>query len=220
MLFALKLAKKFGTKTIFENVSLSVARGDFAYLLGGTGAGKTTLLRILSTEEMPSSGDIEWFGFARASLGQKQIDDLRHRMSVMPQSLELVPDLTVQKNIELAQLGLHSSRKTDDASMKELLQTLKLSDRLTAPLRTLSGGEQQRVAFLRALARKADLYLLDEPTGAQDIEMTWKMLDALTRLQVGGASVVVATHDLEMVRRVRRRVLVFRNGTVEEGKAL
>lgn len=220
MLFALKLAKKFGTKTIFENVSLSIARGDFAYLLGGTGAGKTTLLRILSTEEVPSSGDIEWFGFSRATLGQKQLAELRHRMSVLPQSLELVPDLSVQKNIELAQMGLNAARKTDDGSMRDLLQTLKLADRLSAPVRTLSGGEQQRVAFLRALARKADLYLLDEPTGAQDIEMTWKMLDALTRLQVTGASVVVATHDLEMVRRVRRRVLVFRNGTVEEGRAI
>jgi ABC-type multidrug transport system ATPase subunit len=220
MLFALKLSKKFGTKTIFENVSLTIARGDFAYLLGGTGSGKTTLLRILSTEESPTSGDIEWFGFPGTSLGQRQLKEIRHRVSVMPQSLELVPDFTVQKNIELAHFGLSASHKTDEATLRELLQTLKLTDRLNAVVRTLSGGEKQRVAFLRALARKADLYLLDEPTGAQDSEMTWKMLDAATRLQVLGASVVLATHDLEMVRRVRRRVLVFRNGTVEEGRAV
>jgi cell division transport system ATP-binding protein len=132
--------------------------------------------------------------------------------------LGLIPDLTLRDHIEITQLSLPLMDRVDHATMQNYLNLMGLKDKWDKPVGTFSGGEKQRVAILRALSKKCDLLIADEPTGAQDFEMTWKLMDLFVKLNLSGTTILLATHDLEMVRRLRKRCAILRDGTfkVEE----
>ncbi len=213
------LAKAFTPgEMVWQNVNFDLAQGDFLYILGGSGAGKSSLLRTLASFEQPTSGQVYCQGVNFQNSSHADLMRSRKRISFIPQNLGLIPDLTLRDHIEITQLSLPLMDRVDNATMQSYLQLMGLKDKWNKSVATFSGGEKQRVAILRALSRKCDLLIADEPTGAQDFEMTWKLMDLFVKLNLSGTTVLLATHDLEMVRRLRKRCAILRDGTfkVEE----
>jgi cell division transport system ATP-binding protein len=209
-----------GHKRVLDQVSLELGRGDFLYVVGGTGAGKSSLLRMLATEETPTAGQIGLFGYNLASIPQSTLRSIRRAIGYVPQNVRLIPDLTVYENVAIsATLAGPVGRKSTPAQLRqrihELMDRLGIIGKANEPAARLSGGEAQRVAMARALARAPELIIADEPTGAQDRDFTWSMMDLLVKMNVQGSTVIVATHDREIVRRVRRRCAVLRSGQIQ-----
>ena len=202
-------------QVVWQGISFDLNPGEFLYILGGSGAGKSSLLRALSSFENPSEGRIACLGVPLDRASHSQIQQLRRKLSYIPQNLGLVNDLTVSQNLEIAQYPLRKSDRVEVDTMKAMIRQLSLDSVLEKKVATLSGGEKQRVAILRGLSKKADLIVADEPTGAQDFEMTWRLMDLFVKQQLRGATIVFATHDLEMVRRLRKRVAILKDGTLK-----
>lgn len=205
-----------GDHRVLDRVSLELKRGDFLYIVGESGAGKSTLLRMLATEETPTAGELTLFGIPLRTASKDQVRSVRRAIGYVPQSLRLVPDLTVEENVDLA-LAVNGTRGKGAASrakIHEILERLGLGSRKKRPCRELSGGEAQRVAVARALASEPELLIADEPTGAQDRDLTWAMMDLFARANLSGTTVVLATHDREIVRRFRKRCAVLKGGRI------
>ncbi len=208
---------------VLDQVSLQIEKGDFLYVLGGTGAGKTSLLRLLSTEEAPQSGSVSLFGYSLRDVSSRTLRDLRRVVGYIPQRFDLLSDLTVLENIQLAidvlDLG-KTQRMQAILSAKDMLDSFGLSARVHVLAGNLSGGEAQRVAIVRALSRNPKLILADEPTGAQDREQTWSIMEMFVKANLRGSTVLLATHDRDIVRRVRKRCAVLKNGHITVGEGL
>lgn len=212
-----------GQTRVLDHVSLELKRGDFLYVVGGSGAGKSSLLRLLATEEAPSTGVVSLFGFDLGSISPANLRAIRQSLGYIPQDVRLIPDLSVFDNVALSMslAGRRGFGAEARARVGELLERLGLSAKRDKPARSLSGGEMQRVAVARALVRDPGLIIADEPTGSQDKEYTWSLMDLFLKANLGGATVVIATHDREIVRRVRKRCAVMKAGkvVVESGGA-
>ncbi len=208
----------FGQSRVLDQISLEVRRGEFLYVLGGSGAGKSTLFRLISTEEASSAGQLKLFGYDLKSVNPSTLRAIRQAMGYVPQNIRLIPDLSVQDNIALS-LSLAGRRAlTADARtrMGELMERLALTSVRDRAAGSISGGEAQRVAVARALVRNPEIVIADEPTGMQDRDSTWSMMDLLVRANLGGATVLVATHDHEVVRRVRKRCAQMKAGRLAQ----
>jgi cell division transport system ATP-binding protein len=213
------LAKAFTPgEMVWQNVNFDLAQGDFLYILGGSGAGKSSLLRTVASFEQPTAGQVYCQGVNFQNSSSSDLIRARKRISYIPQNLGLIPDLTLRDHIEITQLSLPLMDRIDHATMQSYLQLMGLKEKWNKPIVTFSGGEKQRVAILRGLCKKCDLLIADEPTGAQDFEMTWKLMDLFVKLNLAGTTMLLATHDLEMVRRLRKRCAILRDGAfkVEE----
>lgn len=205
-----------GQTRVLDHVNLELKRGDFLYVVGGSGAGKSSLLRLLATEELPSTGAVTLFGFDLGSIAPGTLRTVRQALGYIPQDVRLIPDLTVFDNVALSVslAGRRGFGADARAKVNELLERLGLADKRDKLARALSGGEMQRVAVARALVREPELIVADEPTGSQDKEFTWSLMDLFLKANLKGSTVVVATHDREIVRRVRKRCAVMKNGHV------
>jgi cell division transport system ATP-binding protein len=214
----------FGQSAVLDRIQLELKKGDFLYLVGGSGAGKSSLLRILATEELPTEGTISLFGYNLATSSEATLRAIRQAIGYVPQDVRLIPDLTVLDNValSLSLAGRRGMSREARARIGETLERLGLANKRDKLASALSGGESQRVALARALVRGPELIVADEPTGAQDRDHTWVMMDMLLRANMGGATAIVATHDREIVRRVRKRCGTLRAGRIEfeEGGAL
>ena len=204
----------FGEERVLDQVTLELKKGEFLYVLGGSGAGKSSLLRMLATEEAPSLGRLSLFGYELGQMTPSTLRAVRQSIGYVPQEVRLIPDLSVADNVALAltTAGPRLASTDSRARVNELLERLGLAHLRHKRASFLSGGEAQRVAFARALARNPELIVADEPTGAQDRDFTWSMMELMVRANAQGATVVVATHDREIVRRVRKKCAVLRNG--------
>lgn len=207
----------FGQARVLDQVHLEMKRGDFLYLVGGSGAGKSSLLRILATEEAPTEGQISLFGYSLATASPATLRAIRQAIGYIPQDVRLIPDLSVMDNVALSlslagRRGMSREARTRIGECLDRLGLIAKRDKLAG---TLSGGEAQRVALARALVRGPELILADEPTGAQDRDHTWVMMDLILRANLGGATAIVATHDREIVRRVRKRCGTLRAGRID-----
>jgi cell division transport system ATP-binding protein len=200
-------------EVVWQNVNFDLSTGDFLYILGGSGAGKSSLLRAIASFERPTEGKVVTYGIDLQNSSRTDIERIRKRIAFIPQNLGLIPDLTIRDHLEMSRIALSASERTDDATVLSYLGLLNLKSKLNQRVGKLSGGERQRVAILRALSKKADLLIADEPTGAQDFEMTWKLMDLFVKLNLSGTAVLLATHDLEMVRRLRKRCAILKDGT-------
>ncbi|MDR3607375.1 MAG: ATP-binding cassette domain-containing protein [Oligoflexia bacterium] len=203
----------FGEEQVLHQVSLEIKKGEFLYVLGGSGAGKSSLLRMLATEEAPSSGQLSLFGYDLTQMTPSSLRGVRQSIGYIPQEIRLIPDLTVMDNVMLA-LATAGRRVLTGSQprVQELLERMGLQKIRHKRAALLSGGEAQRVAVVRALVRNPDLIVADEPTGAQDRDYTWAMMELFFRANAQGATVVLATHDREIVRRVRKRCAILSSG--------
>ena len=207
----------FGETPVLSQVNLNMDRGEFLYLLGGSGAGKSSLLRILVTEEKPTQGTVELFGYDLNTVKQSTLRTIRQSIGYIPQNVRLIPDLSVYDNVAMS-LSLGGPKAHTGAKAKtkifEILERVVLSHAHAKLGDTLSGGESQRVAVARALVRSPDIIIADEPTGAQDRDFTWNLMNHLLGENQKGAAVLIATHDREMIRRVRKKCAVLKSGSL------
>ena len=205
---------KKGGKLALEDVNFHVDDGEFVFLLGHSGAGKSTLLKLLLREELPSEGKVTVLGKDVASLHRHQVPYLRRQMGIIFQDFRLIPTMTVYENIAFAMHVTNVKSREISDRVEYMLELVHLEDKAKAYPDTLSGGEQQRVAVARALAHGPKLVIADEPTGNIDPELSLEMMELLERVSETGITVVVVTHEHELVRQFHQRVVTLKKGRI------
>ena len=199
-----------------RDLTITVAKGEFVFLTGPSGAGKSTLLRLLLLQERPSEGEIFVNGHNLATLSRSDIQEYRRGIGFIFQDFKLIPTRTVLENVSFVPevLGVPAAQQKRRAF--QVLKWVGLQHRMNALPQDLSGGEQQRVAIARALASEPVLLLADEPTGNLDPDLSLEIMNLLREVNAGGTTVLVATHDRELIRLVGRRTITLDGGRMVE----
>ncbi len=218
-----EVTKKFSpTITALDDISLEIKQGEFIFLVGPSGAGKSTLLRILTHEVLPTSGKVFLNNKDITKLKGSEISKHRRKIGFIFQDFKLLPNKTIYENVALT---LEVLGKSDSEIAKGVEHTLKLVDvwdRRNLFPRQLSGGEAQRVAVARAIVGKPDILLADEPTGDLDPKTAWDVIQLLNEIHSWGTTILMATHNQEIVNSLKRRVVLLKGGKIikdtSEGK--
>lgn len=197
-----------------DDVDLEIDRGDFAFLVGASGSGKSTFLRLVLREEKASKGAVHVAGTNVARLPDWKVPELRRNTGVVFQDFRLLTQKTVFANVAFAMQVTGKSRAMIRQTVPQVLATVGLADKGARLPHELSGGEQQRVAIARAVVNRPAILLADEPTGNLDPETSGGIMDLLEKINQNGTTVVVATHDDEIVNRMRKRVIELDRGRV------
>ncbi len=214
------VSKLYGPGGIgLERATFAVTRQEFVFFVGSTGSGKSTLMRLLIKELEPTEGIIRVAGRHLGEIDRKRVPYYRRNIGVVFQDFKLLPTRTVYDNIAYALQVTGASRRQIRAKLPDILRLTGLSTKLHNYPHQLSGGEQQRVAVARAFAGHPPLLLADEPTGNLDPETSIGIMQLLYRINRAGTTVLVATHDSEMVNRMRRRVIELRRGRIIRDEA-
>ncbi|MCL2299817.1 MAG: cell division ATP-binding protein FtsE [Firmicutes bacterium] len=209
------VTKEYPNGTVaLQDVNLHIAPREFVFVVGASGAGKSTFLKLLLHEEVPTSGSIRVGRFDLNSLTQKQIPLFRRQLGVVFQDFRLIPGMDVYDNIAFAMRVVGTKDKAIRERVNYLLQLVGLSLKIHCKPNELSGGEQQRVAIARALANMPDLIIADEPTGNIDPRMSQEILDLFVRLNEAGTTVVMVTHEHNLVRQYNKRIIILENGVI------
>ena len=218
MIHADLLTKLYGPDVYaLRDVSLTIDKGEFVFVTGPSGAGKTTLLRLLICQERPTAGRLVVAGRDIAALTKVQVQAYRRAVGFVFQDFKLIPGKTVFENVIFVPriLGLpdhHQIRRT-----YQVLKWVGLQHCINAYPAQISGGEQQRVAIARALVNEPALILADEPTGNLDPDLALEIMNLFRDINAGGTTVLVATHDRELIRRVGRRTITLTQGRIAQG---
>ena len=205
---------KKGGRLALEDINLHVDEGEFVFLLGHSGAGKSTLLKLILREEKASQGRVLVNGKDVAKVRRHKIPYLRRQMGIIFQDFRLIPTMTVYENIAFAMHVTNIGRRQIKERVPYMLELVHLEDKANVYPEFLSGGEQQRVAVARALAHAPKLVIADEPTGNIDPELSLEMMELLERVSGMGITVLVVTHEHELVHRVHRRVVTLKDGRI------
>ena len=211
------LEKKYKTGvTAIYDFDLKVKKGDFVFVIGQSGSGKSTLIKLLYREEKPTNGSINIGGIEVAKLRNRKVYKLRRKLGIVFQDYKLLHRLTVYENVAFALeiLGL-PNEEIRNKTLKALEQ-VGLKNKSKNYPNELSGGEQQRVAIARAIVNEPKLLLCDEPTGNLDPETSWEIMQVLDEINKLGTTIIMATHDKEMVNRMKKRVIVIEAGRLKE----
>jgi cell division transport system ATP-binding protein len=195
-----------------RDVSLVIEKGEFVFLTGPSGAGKSTLLRLLLRQETPSEGSVTVAGRDLARLSLRQAQTYRRGLGFVFQDFKLIPMKTVLDNVGLVPRVLGATSVQQQRRTFQVLKWLGLQHRMNAYPLDLSGGEQQRVAIARALVNEPSLILADEPTGNLDPDLSLEIMNLFRDINARGTTVLVATHDRELMRHVGRRTLTLDHG--------
>ena len=209
---------KFYSRGVYalRDLSLTVEKGEFVFLAGPSGAGKSTFLRLLLLQERPSDGEIVVNGDSLGALSRREIQEYRRGIGFVFQDFKLIPTRTVLENIAFVPKVLGAPGGQQRRRAFQVLKWVGLQHRMNAYPRDLSGGEQQRVAIARALVGDPALLLADEPTGNLDPDLSLEIMNLLREVNAGGTTVLVATHDRELMRLVGRRTITLDAGRVVE----
>lgn len=197
-----------------RNVSLTIADGEFCFIVGRSGSGKSTLVRLLTKELEPTEGEITVNGLALQHMKRRLVPKYRRRLGVVFQDFRLLEDRSVYENIGFAELIAGKSTPEIRADVAEMLERVGLSEKHDAYPRELSGGEQQRTAIARALINRPEILIADEPTGNLDHENAVSIMQLLERIHEQGTTVIVITHDLELVRMMNKRTVHMADGKI------
>ncbi|HSK61163.1 MAG TPA: cell division ATP-binding protein FtsE [Actinomycetospora sp.] len=200
------------TRPALDDVSVEVERGEFVFLIGPSGSGKSTLLRLLLREDVPNEGNVWVANWNVGRLASRRVPRLRQRMGVVFQDFRLLPNKTVAENVAFALEVIGKPRHTIRTVVPEVLDLVNLAGKADRMPSELSGGEAQRVAIARAFVNRPLVLLADEPTGNLDPETSTGIMTLLERINRTGTTVVMATHDRQIVDSMRRRVVELSSG--------
>jgi cell division transport system ATP-binding protein len=211
------LTKRFhGDVTALSEIDLEIRRGEFVFITGSSGAGKSSLLRLLLRQEVPSAGRILVDGVDIGALPHSRVPGLRRSMGIVFQDFKLIQRKTALENVAYVLNVAGLSRSEQRRRAYEALRSVGLSHRLNAFPDTLSGGEQQRVAIARAVVNDPALLLADEPTGNLDPDLAVEIMRLFREINARGTTIVVATHDRDLIQRMQRRTIVLKRGRVAD----
>ena len=217
MIEAANLSKQYSRGVYaLRDLSLSIDKGEFIFLTGPSGAGKSTLLRLLLREELPTDGALMVMGRDLARMSSSETQAYRRSLGFVFQDFRLISRMTVFQNVAFVMRVLGVPDMIQQRKTFQVLKWVGLQHRMNAVPEELSGGEQQRVAIARALVNEPQLVLADEPTGNLDPDLSLEIMNLFREINSRGTTVVVATHDRELIRRVGRRAVTLDHGRVVE----
>ncbi|ALS26121.1 cell division protein FtsE [Paenibacillus sp. 32O-W] len=197
-----------------RGVSVRIDRNEFVYLVGPSGAGKSTFMKLIYREEVPTKGQISVNGFNIGKLKPRKIPYVRRNIGVIFQDFRLLPKLTVYENVAFAMEVIEAPRRIMRKRTMEVLELVGLKDKHASLPAQLSGGEQQRVAIARAIVNNPTVIVADEPTGNLDPDTSWEIMGLLEEINFRGSTIVMATHNREIVNSARKRVIAIENGVI------
>lgn len=202
-----------GTKAL-DNITLQIHKGEFVFVVGSSGSGKTTLIKLLLKEIKPTQGEITVDDYQYSKMKRKEIPFLRRKIGVVFQNFRLLKDRTVFENVAFAQQVIERSMKEIRREVPATLTMVGLADKYKQFPKELSGGEQQRVALARAIVNRPDIILADEPTGNLDPKNSLEIMRLLEEINNRGTTVVVVTHNKEIVNLFQKRVITLKKGRI------
>jgi cell division transport system ATP-binding protein len=197
-----------------KGVSVKIDRNEFVYLVGPSGAGKSTFMKLIYREEVPTKGQISVNGFNIGKLKPRKIPYVRRNIGVIFQDFRLLPKMTVYENVAFALEVIEAPKRVIKKRVNEVLDLVGLKNKGTRDPSQLSGGEQQRVAIARAIVNNPSVIIADEPTGNLDPETSWGIMQLLDEINFRGTTIVMATHNKDIVNKMRRRVIAIENGNI------
>lgn len=202
-----------GTRAL-DDVSLQVEKGEFVFIVGHSGAGKSTLIKMLLREEIPESGNVEVNGYNLVKMKRRQVPLFRRGIGVVFQDFRLIPNMTVYDNVAFALRVTDVSTKFIRRRVPYILDLVDLAGKAKCMPEELSGGEQQRVALARALVNNPSLLIADEPTGNIDPQLSYEIVDLLSEINKCGTTVLMVTHEHDLVAEFNKRVVTLRDGQI------
>lgn len=202
-----------------NDVSLNIEEGEFVFVVGDSGSGKSTLIKLLLKELEPTEGTITINGRKLNKIRRRQIPKFRRNIGVVFQDFRLLKDRNIYDNVAFAQKVIGESNRSIKKNVPKLLSMVGLAAKYRSYPRQLSGGEQQRVAIARALINKPKILLADEPTGNLDANNAWEIMKLMEEINEQGTTVVVVTHNLEIVKAMNKRVITMQKGVVVDDTA-
>jgi len=205
---------KGSPRPALDNVSIEINKGDFVFLVGASGSGKSTLLRLILREDVPSKGQIHVLGENLVTIPSRRVPMFRRKIGVVFQDFRLLPGKTVFQNVAFSLEVIGKSSAFIETAVPEVLKLVGLAEKADRLPSELSGGEQQRVALARAIVNKPAILLADEPTGNLDPNTSADIVNLLEKISQSGTTIVMATHDVGIVNRLKRRVIELRNGVI------
>jgi cell division transport system ATP-binding protein len=208
--------RNYGSKNALVDITLDIYKNEFLFISGPSGAGKTTILKLLYLAEPVSDGQILVDGMNLSRIPRKKIPFLRRIFGIVFQDYKLIPTKTVYENVALVLEAAGQKRRLIQKKVNSVLRTVGMEQRLKAFPPSLSGGEQQRVAIARAVVGDPKIILADEPTGSLDAQAAGSVFDLLKSFHTRGATVVIATHDRELIRKTGGRVVHLNAGRLVE----
>lgn len=202
-----------GTKAL-KDVNIQIGKGEFAFIVGASGAGKSTFLKLIMREEVANAGEVIVNDYKLSKLKRKEIPYVRRTMGIVFQDFRLIPNLNVFENVAFAMHVVGAGRREIRRSVAKALNMVGLSHKAHVMPSELSGGEQQRVGLARALVNKPSLIIADEPTGNVDPNMSYAIVELLAEINRRGTTVLMVTHEHQMVRDFNMRVIMLDKGAV------
>jgi cell division transport system ATP-binding protein len=209
------VTKKYSNGTLaLSKVNISIAKGEFVFIVGQSGSGKTTLIKLILKEENPTEGEILVNGYEVSSMNRKEVPYLRRSLGVVFQDFRLLLDKTVYENVAFAMQITEALPKEIRRQVPMALALVGLSRKADMYPAQLSGGEQQRIALARAIVNNPALLIADEPTGNLDPDTAWEIMKLLTEINHRGTTVIVATHEKGIVDALKKRVIAIDKGII------
>ncbi|MBW5448438.1 cell division ATP-binding protein FtsE [Cohnella sp. CFH 77786] len=197
-----------------QGINVIIDRNEFVYVVGPSGAGKSTFMKLIYREEVPSKGQISVNGFNIGKLKQRKIPYVRRNIGVIFQDYRLLPKLSAYENVAFAMEVIEAPRRQIKRRTMEVLELVGLKHKANSLPAQLSGGEQQRVAIARAIVNSPAVIVADEPTGNLDPETSWGIMKLLEEINFRGTTIVMATHNKEIVNTMRKRVIAIERGSI------
>lgn len=202
-----------------NGINVRIKQGEFVYVVGPSGAGKSTFIKMMYREEKPTSGTIMVNGVNLAKLKDSKVPLLRRNIGVVFQDFKLLPKLNVYENVAFALEVIEESPKAIRQKVMEVLDLVGLKHKVRSYPNELSGGEQQRVSIARSIVNSPKIVIADEPTGNLDPETSWGIVELFEKINDRGTTIVMATHNKEIVNATRRRVIAIENGKIVRDEA-
>lgn len=207
--------RSYGNKQALADITLDISKNEFVFISGPSGAGKTTLLKLLYLGETVTDGQVLVDGINLARIPHKRIPFLRRKFGIIFQDYKLIPAKTIFDNVALVLEAVGKKPSYIHKKVKSVLRLVDMEDKSNAYPPTLSGGEQQRAAVARAVVGDPAIVVADEPTGSLDDESALIIMKLLKDIHIRGATVIVATHDKEFIRKMSGRVVLLKQGRIE-----